>query len=60
MINEIQPKIKFQNIVQCPFNDLGMLLVRGGGAQYKSHYGDVSQTWVTKSALFSGPSWYIL
>ena len=21
MINEIQPKIKFQNIVQCPFND---------------------------------------
>ena len=20
MINEIQPKIKFQNIVQCPFN----------------------------------------
>ena len=22
MINEIQGKIKFQNIVQCPFNDL--------------------------------------
>ena len=22
MINEIQPKIKFQNIVQCPFNEL--------------------------------------
>ena len=21
MINEIQPKIKFQNIVQCPFNE---------------------------------------
>ena len=24
MINEIQPKIKFQNIVQCPFNEMSI------------------------------------
>ena len=27
MINEIQPKIKFQNIVQCPFKELQMVFL---------------------------------
>ena len=29
MINEIQPKIKFQNIVQCPFNIQHVFYIEG-------------------------------
>ena len=38
MINEIQPKIKFQNIVQCPFNEQPGKIMKSKKKKKKSKF----------------------